>query len=61
MHVFGAWMRRWRYTGVLGYMGNDIMAIDINEAQVTARKRIGDLAFENVEVQLYRRLRILGK
>jgi 2-polyprenyl-3-methyl-5-hydroxy-6-metoxy-1,4-benzoquinol methylase len=41
-----------RYTRVLGYTGNNVTAIDINEAQVKAtRQRIEDLGFKKVQVQ----------
>ncbi len=41
-----------RYTSILGYTGNNITGIDINEALLDeARQRIDDLGFKNVKVQ----------
>ena len=40
-----------RYSGVLGYTGNNITAIDFNQEHVkAAQERVASLGFENVEV-----------
>lgn len=51
-HILEVGCGEGRYTGVLAYTGNNITAIDINEAQVNAtRQRLDDLGFKNVQVQ----------
>lgn len=51
-HILEVGCGEGRYTGVLAYTGNNITAIDINEAQVNAtRQRMDDLGFKNVQVQ----------
>ncbi len=41
-----------RYTSVLGYTGNNVTGIDINNAQLSeARQRIDELGFKNVQLQ----------
>ncbi len=41
-----------RYTSVLGYTGNHVTGIDINNAQLSeARQRIDELGFKNVQLQ----------